>query len=264
MNFQNTVLSIVAALLFSWSGNAQLTLLSEDFNSGIPASWAVVDADGLSPEASVSEFTAAWINYQGTDTTAASTSFYDPSGQSEDYLILPKLSLLSFTKLVWQARSVDASYPDSYYVLVSTTDSLPASFTDTLLAVHQESYLWKTHSIHLDTAGYATQDVYVAFRNFTTDGFILELDNILVLSDDNASIPVTESVELSIFPNPVSEVLSVACDQPVEEIRVYTMNGEYILNSSDSQLSVNDLSNGTYILEVRTADQILHKRFIKN
>jgi len=137
---------IIFLLILGGQTKAQITLLNENFSTGIPSTWALLDDDGFTPHSAVSQFTAAWIYYESTDdSSAASTSYYEPADTASDYLILPKLALLTFSKLVWNARSVDASYPDGYLVLISTTDSLKASFTDTLKVVEAENFIWQKH-----------------------------------------------------------------------------------------------------------------------
>lgn len=242
--------------------SAQLLLLSEDFSSGIPATWAVLDADGLSPHSDVASFTDGWIYYEDTDSSASSTSYYDPSGQSEDYLILPKLSLLAATKLVWSGRSVDASWPDSYLVLLSTTDSLPASFTDTLLEVTNESYLWQTYSILLDTAGFASQDVYIAFRNHTTDGFILQLDDIKVFSDDNVGVDLIENVKSSIYPNPAVGLIRVQHNITGACHLICDLSGREMLWSATDLIDISALSSGTYLVRTQNGTQIAFSKFV--
>lgn len=144
-------LSIVAVFSLLLSNSfAQSVLFFEDFNSGIPSTWALVNSDGLTPAEAVDTFDNAWISFiDDGDTCAASTSYYTPTGQAADYLISPKISLNTFNKLVWTARSYDATYPDGYLVLISSTDSLIGSFTDTLMVVNGEFYYWHSRSVQL-------------------------------------------------------------------------------------------------------------------
>ncbi|MEO9533288.1 MAG: choice-of-anchor J domain-containing protein [Crocinitomicaceae bacterium] len=251
------------SLLVSTLSFAQTTILFEDFTNGIPSNWAVVNQDGNTPEAAVAAFTDAWISYQtSTDTSAASTSFYTNGGAAQDYIILPKQSLLTHTKLSWEARSVDASYPDSYYVLISSTDSLIGSFTDTLLNVTDENYIWNRKSILLDTAGYANQDVYVAFCNYTTNGYILELDNVQVEVSDFTSIPTEEPISFSVYPNPTSETISISFDGEYTAL-VYAVDGQLIKESTEHTIDVSDLENGSYIIQLITEQQSSSQTFIK-
>lgn len=264
MQFRLNVLLFCSATVMLNDLSAQITLLNENFNAGIPATWAVVDADGLVPHDDVSEFTDGWISYESIDTSVASTSYYDTTGQSQDYLILPKLSLMAFSKLVWSARSVDASYPDSYYVLVSTTDSLIASFTDTIFTMEDESYLWQTHSVHLDTMGYATQDIFIAFRNFTTDGFILELDDIKVTSDDNAFLLAQNQFELTLFPNPASDILNIRHNlSGTLKHEIFDSQGRMVYSTTSDSVNISGLAGGIYMIRSCSGKSIAENRFVK-
>ena len=214
-------------IVFSVYG--QTPLLTEDFNSGIPATWTIIDNDGLTPDSSILAFTPSdWYSLDsGTDTCAASTSYYDPTGQSEDYLISPQLSIATYTKISWRGKSYDASYPDGYSVLISTTDTQASSFTDTLLTVDSEGSVWSDRSIHLDVEGYANQDVYIAFYHNTNDGYILQIDDFGVYVSDNASINDNENVEISVFPNPTTDFINILnCDASDFTVRIVSMDGK--------------------------------------
>jgi hypothetical protein len=231
---------------------AQNVVLSEDFNSGIPATWALFNNDGLTPHANVAQFTQAWITAADPDTTtgdlsAQSTSWYDPAGTSSDYLITPKTTLGAFGNyLYWQGRSQDASFADSYLILASTTDSLTASFTDTLMVVDEETPYWTSHSLCLDSAGLTGQPVFIAFLNNSTDRFILHLDNVAITANDPVSVAEHTLKQPAVYPNPAADWLAVPGQ------------GEYHLFAADGRLvrtmhapctiSCNQLPNGMYYL----------------
>ncbi len=256
-------------LTLTYSTFSQTTLLDENFSSGIPSNWTTIDADGATP--GVSEFTDAWIGYTNTfDTCAASTSYYlDVNGDedtvaSSDYLITPKISLLTFGNLLtWDAKSLDGSFPDGYEVLISTTDSLEASFTTVLKTVNSETPYWKSYTINLMTAGagYVNQDVYIAFKNNTTNGYVLQLDNIKITGDDPASIDQNE-VTWSVFPNPVVNIINIEAEN-FEKATFYNMQGQLVLESNLNQIDVVHLPKGIYMLHVKTANGILQKKLIK-
>jgi Secretion system C-terminal sorting domain/Cleaved Adhesin Domain len=243
--------------------SAQTFLMQEDFSGGIPAGWQVIDNDGNPLHSSLSQFTDAWISYEtSTDTSIASASFFDDTLQASDYLILPKQSLLTFSKLSWEARSVDASYPDSYYVLLSTTDSNLTSFTDTLMTVFGEFYQWIRHSVLLDTMGFANQDVFIAFKNFTSEGYILELDDIWLEVSDFASIPTSQENDFLLYPNPTSQFITVAIKEPFSAF-VYNTVGQIVLESTSKQIDVSSLVAGRYFIQVMTASGVSAQPFIK-
>src|SRR5690348_7341361 len=103
---------------FTVSG--QTTILSDNFSGGILSSWTVFDGDGKTHDTILYYYQPGWFPYweaDEPDTCLVSTSYYLPAGQAQDYLITPKVTVPLFSKLVWSARSVDASYPDGYLVL---------------------------------------------------------------------------------------------------------------------------------------------------
>jgi hypothetical protein len=250
------------SLIVSTLGFAQTTVLFEDFTNGIPSNWAIVNQDGNTPEAAVSNFTNAWISYEtSSDTSAASSSFYTNGEAAEDYIILPKQSLLAHSKLSWEARSVDPSYPDSYYVLLSNTDSLIGSFTDTLLNVINEYYSWSRKSILLDTAGFVNQDVYIAFCNYSTNGFILELDNVQLEVSDFTSINELKPISFSIYPNPATEMINIDFSGDFEA-SIYSIDGQLLSTSTENKIDVSALSKGSYVVQLTSANETTAQSFI--
>ena len=115
----------------------QTDIFTTDFQSGIPVNYSIVNNDGLTPNSQVSNFSNAWIALQdpenNLDTIVGSTSFFEPEGTASRWLITPPFALGAYGNLIeWEAKSHDASFPDNYMILVSTTDNQISSFTDTV------------------------------------------------------------------------------------------------------------------------------------
>lgn len=255
----------IALLVVSSASQAQTVLLEENFTSGIPATWTLFNEDGLIPDADVAEFTTAWIGkILGSDTAAASTSYYDTTGQANDYLITPKVSIGNFSRVVWSARSVDASYPDGYQVLISTTDSLPGSFTDTLMTVIAETGYLNTRSVELDVEGYANQDVFIAFQNNTDNGYILLIDDIKVLGAETASIStITRDEFATIYPNPTAEFLNINTADEIISVSIYSTAGQLLISDQTSRLDVSILNAGIYFAQIKTVNGLETIQFVK-
>lgn len=257
------ILLATAFICTALISQSQTILIQEDFNGGIPTSWQVIDADGHNLHSSMTAFTDAWISYvDGTDSVAASSSYFDDTLYAADYLILPKQSLQTFSKFSWESRTVDPAYPDGYYVLLSTTDSNITSFTDTLMTVYAEFYQWNRKSIWLDTMGYANQDVFIAFQNMTQDGFILLLDDIWLEVSDFASIQSQPELEIDIYPNPTTDLIKVKSDETFE-LSVFDLVGEELMSTYGNEVDVSTLSTGKYILMISTENGITSRPFIK-
>jgi hypothetical protein len=118
-----------------------------------------------------------------------STSWLNPVGVADDWLITPAISITEAnTFLWWEGYSPDANYRDGYEVRISTTDNQIASFTNLALNIAAELTTIQKRSLKLDA--YIGQTIYIAFRNHSNDKYLLFLDNISVrvLKNEDVSI----------------------------------------------------------------------------
>lgn len=173
---------------------AGTTILAEDFESGFPAGWLVVDGDGKTPRSGTG-LQAGWqIRPDYKDTTKrimASPSWYEDGGASNDWLILPGVTLGSNPCFSWATYSQDGAYPEAYEVRISlagqdTSDFLSNPLVDTVLS---ESGNRTIHAIALDD--YAGQSVTLAFRQISDDKFVLALDDVRISEIEPLDIGVS-------------------------------------------------------------------------
>ncbi|MBU0487217.1 MAG: choice-of-anchor J domain-containing protein [Bacteroidetes bacterium] len=162
-------------------------LFEEDFQGGtMPGTFTLHNVDGLTPATAMSFVTDAWVvrkDYVDTmNYVAASTSWYTPAGQADDWMITPQITLTTSCFLKWSAKAQDPSYPDGYQVLLSTTGTNVVDFTTTLFTTVAEESDYTVRMV--DLAAYNGQSVYIAFRNNSTDQFVLLVDEISVFVAD--------------------------------------------------------------------------------
>ena len=179
-------------------------LFEDNFDGSGPgiAGWTVTNVDGLTPNANVAEFTDAWIevdrdgsagggaNYGGPagDFAVASTSWYTPAGTSDDWLITPQINLTADATLYWDAKAQDAGFPDGYEVRLSTSGTNTATdFTELLFSIAAEDPAFQSRQV--DLSAYTGQNVYIAFRNNSTDQFVLLVDNVEVSVTPSCVVP---------------------------------------------------------------------------
>ncbi len=157
---------ILAFLLVSTSIFAQL---NEGFEGTTfpPTGWTVINGGDA----------GTWIRYTTTPHTGvacAAISFGTTA--HADYLITPKLAIAagSNTLTAW-FKSQDATLPEPYDVMISTTGTATTDFT-LLLAEPDPGTTWvqKTY----DLSAYNGQNIYVAFRSTTTDQWRLYMDDV--------------------------------------------------------------------------------------
>lgn len=261
------LITFFACCLF-FSSNAQTVLLNEKFDNGIPAAWSINNADGLTPHSQVAFVNNAWVGFINSfDTCAVSTSYYivdsNQVSQASDYLITPKLSLLSFGSLLtWSSKSFDANYTEDYYVLLSTSGNNIADFTDTLKKVTNDAPNWKSFSLNLFSLGYSNQDVYIAFKNVSTDKYLLGIDNVKVTTNDPASIKNSAGLKINVFPNPVVNTLKIESNESIS-FKLINLAGQTILTGTQKTIDFSQFNKGIYFLTIKKGDTSVTHKIVK-
>ncbi|MDR1847140.1 MAG: choice-of-anchor J domain-containing protein [Bacteroidales bacterium] len=170
----------VLAIGLMVGASAQTTVFSENFDSGIPSTWTMVDADGDGLN---------WATHSSgrNSTSCASSASWDYNTQlaltPDNWLISPQIAIPSGQNtLVWYSDAQDDSWPeDKYSVYVSATGSTPADFTATTPVFTEvlQAGDWTIHTV--DLSAYAGQSIYVAFRHYDcTDMFVMKIDDISI------------------------------------------------------------------------------------
>lgn len=191
-----TVLCIPLAANAQFSEDFQGVPLSQGLGD-LPSSWTHYDQDGNTPDSNA-PLPDAWnvVSFDGMNKMAVSTSLYNPPGQSDDWMVTPQITVPSTSPfLIFEEWNTDPSMPGEYEVLISATGNTPADFTT---VVHTENNPSNTglYPIAVDLASYAGQQVYIAFRNITDQGYLLAIDNIEVLSLPDNDVAIT-SIDLA-------------------------------------------------------------------
>lgn len=186
------------------NANAQIFNAGFENNNGTPlSSFKTINADGnLVPFYSeVQDFnTEAWIQfYDGFDNKIAfSTSLYDPTGQSNDWLITPSITIPATGNptLYWKAKSYDFDFTDSYVIKVSETDNEMASFTKTIETVQgEEAFEFNSRSV--DLSEFKGKKIHIAFVNNTNDGTYLALDDLYISNSKNCIMPSMSDITVN-------------------------------------------------------------------
>ena len=172
--------------LFAMVAIQAQSLLSEDFENGIPSTWVNIDADNDGNTWLSSESISGVSGHNGSSSCAFSCSYYNSTVLTPDnWLITPAVTLSSNATLTFWVCAQDANYAAEHYgVYISTTaGTTPSAFT----LIYEETLdanggartqgTWKQKTVNL--ASYTGQTVRIAFRHFNcTDMFYLNLDDV--------------------------------------------------------------------------------------
>ncbi len=253
------------------------TGINEDFQTAfLPNGWSINNEDGG----------GAWslsTNAGGFGNSSKSAIFnnYDiDSQQSFDDLVMPlDASVLDIQPYLFfdvaYARW-GGGYSDTLAIMISTDCGLTfqqvylkggtdlATSPDNQSAFIPTSAQWRTDSLDL-SAFLGQTNLQVAFRNIGDWGNNLYLDNINLGSMAN----VQESIEnpLSMYPNPVQ---SGACltiqGEGIQKIKLISPEGKSIkadrFFSGDLFEIPENISTGTYILQIETKNKLVNKPLI--
>ncbi len=253
-------LSILTCLL-STICISQTTILFEDFNSGFPAGWQLIDDDAGIPynDPSVDFITDAFViteDYDSTglgDSILVATSWLDTTIDANDFLILPSVTLGSSGNYIYfDTKSIDQSYPDGIQLLYTFNDlSVDTIMSSGILfdTVAAPPY-WTQFSIDLDTLGLQNQNVHFVFRHYGNDQFILGLDNIRIDINDPTSIKHNSFENLSLYPNPSNGSFYINGLNDIEFYKIYNLTGSLIQTGLSSGEINTSLSKGIYIIEI--------------
>ena len=74
-------------------------------------------------------------------------------------------------------------------------------------------------------------------------------------------------VEIQLYPNPASAILHVETGDDAEFINIYSLQGKLIqrltANGRLNEIQLSGLASGMYVLEVRTAEEVYRRKFVK-
>lgn len=175
--------------------NSRDYILEESFESAeTPAGWTLIDGDGDGVDWffwTSADTTAGPSGYNGTAYTATSASWSGSALTPDNYMITPALAIENGSELTFAVEGQDPSYAAEHYaVLVSTTGTAVADFTDNLLE-EESTAAWVEKT--LDLSAYAGQTIYIAFRHYNiSDMFRLNIDEVKVSGGSTPPVVWTE------------------------------------------------------------------------
>jgi len=182
---KKTLLSCGALVLMGLSASAQLA--NEGFNGpGLPANWVMINVDNHTVNSGLGVTTAAaltanaWIKaaVTATDSCMYTTSWFDPAGQADRWLITPSFTVNDPNTIIkWQDYTPDGNFPDNVQVWVSpTAGTTVPDFTTKIYDAAGSTEGFAQRGLSL--AAYNGQTIRLAFRDNSNDKYLLYLDNI--------------------------------------------------------------------------------------
>lgn len=244
------------------------TSLAYDFNDGVlPVDWRTLNIDGNTPDANISTYfptNAGWelVPMAEGDYAAAAPSWFSPAGQADRWLISSRINLQGNNFLQFDYASLDDSYPESMEIKISNGGVQPADFT-TLESVAVVPAFEEGKTIDLSAF---TGTVRVAFRLTSNDAFIGIVDNVKILGNALSLNEVENNVSFGVYPNPANDFVTIS-DANGSEVRILDMLGRTLIaksvKSSNETISIDNLNNGMYMIQIVKGGKASTQKLIK-
>ncbi len=220
-------LLLVFASVLSFA-QSDTVFYSQDFENYSEGDMIMIDNDHLTP------YFSGLTTWQVINGRAISTSYYlDGDRTADDWMITPVIHLGSHPALSWEAFTPDANYRDGYQVLISTDTANPGNLSAyvPVFSILAENTYWTKRTVSLED--YANQAVRIAWRNNSTDKYLLYVDNILVFQKPQRSLELTyASIKPYVPANSQIPVYFKVTNYGVETIDSFQIH--YTVNSGDT------------------------------
>lgn len=247
---------------------AQTTVFKEDFeNEESVALWKLYDRDGDSENWEILNAELNELpNFSGN--LAVSFSWYLEAFTPDNVLESPVITLPNSNSLSlsFKAAAGDSElFEEHCAVYVIPANS---TFTGTETPVFEETfdagYVDVAKAVNIDISSFAGQAVKVIFRHYyCEDIFYMGIDDVEIM--DNAGMAVSESpaLALKVFPNPASDLIRISGIDTIDNIRIFDMSGKIVKEVKASEIDVRNLSEGQYIINVYSGNNIISRKLIK-
>lgn len=88
--------------------------------------------------------------------------------------------------------------------------------------------------------------------NLLAESDIDDVRKIVFVKEATKEITPQNEEEISVYPNPTSNILYINGLNKHEKVHLFDTNGKLVKSCQETELDMNDLSNGIYLLQVRT------------
>lgn len=74
---------------------------------------------------------------------------------------------------------------------------------------------------------------------------------------------INNNLEVTIYPNPSSEFISINSNSVIDEIIIYDMKGALLLKSKLKTIDISKMPTGNYFMKITEGKRTVVKRFLK-
>jgi pectate lyase len=277
-NNNQTVVSgtAISTIVFTWGGDA-----TDATVTGLPASGLTFVKDATAKTITITGTPTATVSYSiattGTAGTAATGSGTITVGGTTTGDMVQNFTAAGKTSTFYTITgNLSTGYGSATYAGLTLTQCLKmesstniafsTTATGTLTMVFGSSY---TGAISVDgvsytpTAGIVT--VSLASGAHTVKKIGTNYLFYMSVAYGTSAVKAVEAINVSLYPNPVKNSLSVISDRAIENTEVYTVTGCLVQQSKGDvkTIDMSLLTTGSYLVKVRTEQGVIIQKVIK-
>ncbi|TDX87269.1 putative secreted protein (Por secretion system target) [Epilithonimonas xixisoli] len=72
-----------------------------------------------------------------------------------------------------------------------------------------------------------------------------------------------KKTQIKIYPNPAKNFINISTEKPIQSVEIYDVLGRLIKTETKNNVNISQLAKGNYFLKIKTSDQELIEKFIK-
>ena len=124
--------------------------------------------------------------------------------------------------------------------------------------------------LNIDLNNKINFETFIENVNFTVSSIEFDPDYHLISRNNNVTLNIKNdnfiAENISLFPNPISNVLTIQTSKniKIKNVVIFNALGKKIIETRNRQINVNQLSKGIYFITIFTDYGDLHKKIIKN
>lgn len=206
-------------------------------------------------------------------------SWFTTVATADDWFIFGPVTIpASGAKIKWQHRMPDNDFRDGYEVFVGSS-MFPDEFTDKVFDLPDNSPLSNGDTVFTPQEAwvpfiYNGQPATFAFHHDARDMFILYLDEIAIVEDENLSVNKLNDLRIvALYPNPSNEVMNISYalnNTENVQINVMDITGKVISTINEgtkaagnqvAKINTSDFANGIYLVNFMINGQSYVQKF---
>ncbi len=85
----------------------------------------------------------------------------------------------------------------------------------------------------------------------------------LECTNNSSKIEDTQMNNVQVSPNPASTLIRINSDAPIKDVTVFNSVGQLVIQTVNNQISIEDLPNGIYIVNITTINGLFQSKIVK-